>query len=79
MTTQLEIEKSERMEAAGAPFGERTVIGWQGMRCVLPPGWNVTGFSLDRDSGYLRVDAPGSGMLAVQIRWTNAATANPGS
>lgn len=79
MTTQLEIEKQGRMEAEGAPFGERTVIGWQGIRCVLPPGWNVTGFSLDRDSGYLRVDSPGNGTVAVQIRWTNAATANPGS
>ncbi|HZT44332.1 MAG TPA: hypothetical protein VFA07_19355 [Chthonomonadaceae bacterium] len=79
MTTPLEMEKQRGMEAAEVPFGERTIIGWQGVRCVLPPGWNVTGFSLDRDSGYLRVDAPGNSTMTVQIRWTNAATANPGS
>lgn len=50
-----------------------TAIGWQGMRCTLPPDWNVAGFSMDRDNGYLRVDSPGSGTMTVQIRWMNVA------
>ena len=49
------------------------MVGWQGIRFQLPPEWNVSGFSMDRDNGYLRVDAPGSSSLTVQIRWTNAA------
>lgn len=49
-----------------------TVIGWQGIRCILPPEWNLTSFSMDRNSGYLRVDAPGSAALTVQIRWLDA-------
>src|SRR5690349_10188008 len=56
----------------------RTVVGWQGMRFTLPPEWNVTGFSMDRDNGYLRVDSPGSGTMTVQIRWTNAARPSEG-
>lgn len=51
----------------------RTVIGWQGVRFQLPPEWNLTGFSMDRDNGYIRVDSPGSGAMSVQVRWTNAA------
>src|SRR5262249_45059025 len=45
---------------------------------TLPPEWNVTGFSMERDSGYLRVDSPGSGTMTVQIRWTNAAKPDEG-
>lgn len=58
---------------------QRTVIGWQGMRCLLPPDWNVTGFSMSREEGYLRVDAPGNSTLTVQIRWFNAARGGQGS
>jgi len=54
----------------------RTVVGWQGIRCVLPPEWSVTGFSLDRENGYLKVDSPGAGTMTVQIRWLNAAAQN---
>ena len=50
----------------------RTVLGWQGVRFVLPPEWNMTGFSMDRESGYIRADAPGQSALTVQIRWTQA-------
>ncbi len=50
----------------------RTVVGWQGVRFTLPPEWNVTAFSLDRDNGYVRVDSPGSGAMSVQVRWTDA-------
>ncbi len=49
-----------------------TSIGWQGIRFVLPPDWNLTGFSMDRENGYLRVDAPGNSTLTVQVRWLNA-------
>jgi hypothetical protein len=52
----------------------RTVVGWQGIRCVLPPDWNVTRFSMDRDNGSLGIDSPGSGTMTVQIRWSNAAS-----
>ena len=49
-----------------------TVIGWQGVRFKLPPEWNVTGFSLDRSNGYIRVDSPGAGTMSVQVRWSSA-------
>jgi hypothetical protein len=65
-------------EAAAPETLNRTVVGWQGVRFTLPPEWNVTGFSMDRDSGYLRVDSPGSGTMTVQIRWTNASRPNEG-
>src|SRR5580658_8277341 len=51
-----------------------TVIGWQGVRFKMPPEWNVTGFSLDRNNGYIRVDSPGAGTMSAQVRWTSAAT-----
>lgn len=47
-----------------------TVIGWQGVRFVLPPDWSISGFSMDRDNGYLRVDAPGNIEMTVQVRWS---------
>ncbi|MCS6777852.1 MAG: hypothetical protein RMJ43_06655 [Chloroherpetonaceae bacterium] len=65
-------ERSAPMEAEA-----RTVVGWQGVRCVLPADWNVSGFSMDRDNGYLRVDAPGTGSLVVQVRWWNVARSRP--
>ncbi len=49
-----------------------TVIGWQGIRCVLPPEWNLTSFSMERENGYIRADAPGDTALTVQIRWQDA-------
>lgn len=56
----------------------RTIVGWQGIRCELPPDWNVVGLSMERENGYLRIDAPGTGGLTVQIRWTNAADETQG-
>ncbi len=50
-----------------------TVIGWQGIRCVLPPEWNLTSFSMEREAGYIRADAPGDAAVTVQIRWQDAA------
>ncbi len=58
----------EPTEIVGAP----TVVGWQGVRCQLPPEWSVTGLSMERENGYLRVDAPGDAALTVQIRWMTA-------
>ena len=60
-------------EASGTP----TVIGWQGIRFQLPPDWNLTGFSMNRENGYLRVDAPGDAALTVQVRWMNSARPEP--
>lgn len=57
----------------------RTVVGWQGIRCILPPDWNVTGLSLERDTGYLRVDAPANSAMTVQIRWSNVAKSARGA
>src|SRR4051812_28658569 len=56
----------------------RTVVGWQGIRFTLPPDWNVTAFSMDRERGYLRVDAPGNSAVTVQIRWTDASKPESG-
>lgn len=53
-------------------FFQPTVIGWHGIRFKLPPDWNLVSFSLERDSGYLRVDAPADGALTVQVRWLDA-------
>ncbi len=50
-----------------------TVIGWQGISCVLPPEWNLTSFSMERENGYIRADAPGDAAVTVQIRWQDAA------
>jgi hypothetical protein len=55
----------------------RTVIGWQGLQFDLPPDWNLVGFSMDRDNGSLRVDAPGDKALSVMVTWTNVARQNP--
>jgi len=54
------------------------VVGWQGVRFTLPPEWNVTGFSLDRENGHIRVDSPGAGTVSVQVRWSNAADSRQG-
>ncbi len=63
-------EPVETSEIAAPP--RPSVIGWQGVQLILPPDWNLTGFSMDRESGYLRVDAPGNSTLTVQLRWTPA-------
>ncbi len=70
--------KPESSVQTGNPSGGKTVVGWQGVRCTLPADWNVTGFSMERDTGYLRVDSPGSGTVTVQIRWSTAAKAMAG-
>lgn len=71
--TQQEPSRTENTLPTPAPAPTRTVVGWQGIRCLLPPDWNLTGLSMERDSGYLRIDAPSNSAMTVQIRWTNAA------
>lgn len=39
------------------------------MRFILPPDWNVTGFSMNPGEGYLKVDSPGT--MFVQLKWTD--------
>jgi len=77
---QTKILRAEKRAAQNAEISSatQTVIGWQGVRCMLPPDWNVTGFSMDRENGYLRVDAPAPGTMTVQIRWSNAARVQKG-
>jgi len=74
MAVQLE-KRNERVAEAESTelLPTTTVVGWQGIRFQLPPEWNVSAFSMDRDNGSLRVDAPGSSSLTVQVRWMNAA------
>src|SRR5579884_580532 len=78
MPTEIETNQPSQSlaetETAPPASQTRTVGGWQGIRCVLPPDWNVTGFSMEHESGYLRVDAPGNSALTVQIRWMDAAS-----
>jgi hypothetical protein len=57
----------------------RTVVGWQGIRCLLPPDWNVSTLAMERENGYLRVDAPDGAPLTVQIRWSRADAQPSGS
>lgn len=64
------IETTENLISPQTP--KQSVIGWQGVRFTLPPDWNLTGFSMSRESGYLRVDAPGNSAITVQVRWTMA-------
>jgi hypothetical protein len=54
-----------------------TLVGWQGLRFTLPPDWNVTGFSTDRQDGYLKVDSPAT--MFVQVKWTDHSTQQPKS
>ena len=54
---------------AAEPEAPLTLIGWQGVRFLLPPEWNLTGFSLDRANGYLKVDSPTS--MFAQVKWTD--------
>jgi hypothetical protein len=63
--TATEVENTETLPTT-------TTVGWQGIRFQLPPEWNVSAFSMDRDNGSLRVDAPGTSSLTVQVRWMNA-------
>src|SRR5438552_18821835 len=72
------VEELQAEPAAMSVNPNRTVVGWQGIRCELPPDWNVTGLSMERESGYLRIDSPGGGTMTVQIRWTNAAASQQG-
>jgi len=67
------LPRPHRAPSASLTAGAATVIGWQGVRCTLPAEWNLTGFSMDRDDGYLRVDGPPDSSMSVQIRWQNAA------
>lgn len=53
----------------------RTLIGWQGVRFTLPAEWNITGFSMERDNGYLKVDSPGT--MFVQIKWSSPNVRKP--
>jgi len=55
----------------------RSVVGWQGLTFELPADWNVTGFSMDRDEGYLKVDSPGT--MFVQVKWSNRSRRRPRS
>ncbi|MDE2127706.1 MAG: hypothetical protein KGJ62_14070 [Armatimonadetes bacterium] len=57
----------------------RTRVGWQGVTLDLPPDWTVSGFSLDKMDGYVRVDSPGNGGMTVQVRWLNATRPRSGS
>src|SRR2546423_14597889 len=52
-----------------------TLIGWQGITFQLPPEWNVTGFSMDRADGYLKIDSPGT--MFAQVRWMDPRAARP--
>ncbi len=48
---------------------ERAVIGWDGIRLLVPGDWNVSGVSADRSDGYLKVDSPGT--MFLQVKWTD--------
>src|SRR5438552_16437977 len=52
-----------------------TRVGWQGIAFQLPPEWNVTGFSMDRADGYLKIDSPGT--MFAQVRWMDPRAARP--
>src|SRR5947207_11619200 len=52
-----------------------TLVGWHGITFQLPPEWNVTGFSLDRADGYLKIDSPGT--MFAQVRWMDPRAARP--
>ena len=76
-TQDVKNQKDGQEPSESGPSALPTVIGWQGIRFSLPPDWNLTGFSMNRDNGYLRVDAPGEATMTVQVRWLNAAKPVP--
>lgn len=43
------------------------VIGWQGFTVTVPDTWDLTGFSGDEKSGYLRVDD--SAEQGIEVKW----------
>lgn len=52
-----------------------TRVGWQGVTFTLPPDWNITGFSMDRADGYVKVDSPGT--MFAQVKWLDPAAKRP--
>jgi hypothetical protein len=44
------------------------LIGWQGLTVRVPESWDLTGFSGDDASGYVRID-DGEQEQAVEIKW----------
>src|SRR5579872_5454878 len=54
---------------------EPTIVGWQGISFMLPPDWNVTGFSAERGDGYLKVDSPGT--MFAQLKWSDGRGRKP--
>lgn len=59
------------------PSAATTLVGWQGIFFTLPPEWNVSGFSMDRSDGYLKVDSPGT--MFAQIKWHDPNAVRPKS
>jgi hypothetical protein len=43
------------------------LLAWQGFTLQVPPGWDLTGFSGDSATGYLRADD--SEELGIEIKW----------
>lgn len=64
--------QTQSVEKSVIPQIEPSVIGWQGVRCLLPPDWNLSGFSMEYEEGYIRIDAPLEKAMTVQIRWLDA-------
>ncbi len=63
---------SARERSDDAP---NTLVGWQGLRFVLPPEWNVTAVPMSAGSGYLKIDSPGT--MFAQIRWLDPGAGRP--
>ena len=55
----------------------RSIVGWDGVRFTVPSDWTVTGVSLDRANGYLKVDSPET--MFLQVKWADHKAQRPRS
>lgn len=55
----------------------RSLVGWDGVRFTVPSDWNVTGVSVDRANGYLKVDSPDT--MFLQVKWADRSAQKPRS
>ncbi|MES2463198.1 MAG: hypothetical protein V4671_21665 [Armatimonadota bacterium] len=73
MSTTLQ-ERSKETESTLSPRDARSrqgmvprLIGWQGLLVNVPDAWDLTGFSGDDQTGYVRIDDGEE--MAVEVKW----------
>jgi hypothetical protein len=44
-----------------------TLVGWQGVIAEVPENWNLSAVSAPSESGYFRIDSPGT--MSLEVKW----------